>query len=128
LDAAQMESTPAATVMPQLFVRAGLQNAKRHLFLCIGPECCDPLEGEQAWENLKRRVKEMGAGVMRTKAACLRVCQGGPWLVIYPEGVWYGEVTASRLEVILERHVIGGQPVEDWVAVRTPCGGQSCAV
>jgi (2Fe-2S) ferredoxin len=108
--------------MPELFVRAGLKNAKRHLFLCVGPECCEPPEGERAWENLKRRVKETGAEVMRTRAACLRVCSGGPWLVVYPEGVWYGQVTPARMEVILERHILGGQPVEEWIAVRTPCG------
>lgn len=109
--------------MPELFIRAGLQNAKRHLFLCVGPECCVPEEGEKAWQNLKLRLKETGAQVMRTKAACLRVCKGGPWMVVYPEGVWYGDVTPERMEVILERHILGGRPVDEWVAVRTPCGG-----
>lgn len=109
-----------------LFERAGVTGARRHLFLCIGPECCESAEGEALWECVKRRVKESGAQVMRTKAACLRVCSGGPWLVVYPEGAWYGGVTPQRFEQILERHVLGGEPVQEWLAMCnplvTPCG------
>jgi (2Fe-2S) ferredoxin len=58
--------------------------------------------------------------VLRTKADCLRVCAGGPVLLIWPEGVIYGGVTAERIERIVQEHVIGGRPVEAWVLSRTP--------
>lgn len=96
--------------------------ARRHLFLCIGPDCCGEAEGQALWERLKTAVRELRIPVLRTKAACLRVCAGGPWLVIYPEGVWYGAMTPERLDRVLREHVVGGQPIAKWAAARTGCG------
>ncbi len=104
------------------FAKAGVADATRHLFFCIGPDCCKSRDGEELWEHVKKRVKESGLKVMRTKAACLRVCTGGPWLVVYPDGVWYGAVTPARFERILQQHLLGGQVVEEWVAVRNSLG------
>ena len=97
------------------------------MFVCIGPECCEPAQGERLWEVIKQRVKETGVYAMRTKAACFRICAGGPWLVVYPEGVWYGSVCEGRFEEILQRHLLGGEVVEEWVAASTACGaGEHC--
>jgi (2Fe-2S) ferredoxin len=71
-------------------------------------------EGQATWDFLKRRCAELKLPVMRTKAGCLRVCVGGPWLLIYPEGVWYGQVTPERCERILQEHVVRGTPVAEW--------------
>lgn len=102
--------------------KAGVARAERHLFLCIGPDCCAAAEGERVWEFVKQRVRETGLRAMRTKAACLRVCAGGPWLVVYPEGVWYGGVTPERFERILQVHLLGGEPVREWLAARNDFG------
>jgi len=103
--------------------KAGIAKAERHLFLCIGPECCAPAEGERVWEYVKKRVRETGLPAMRTKAGCFRICAGGPWLVVYPEGVWYGEVTPERFERILREHLLGGAPVQEWLVARNDFGG-----
>ena len=70
------------------------------------------------WEFVKKRVKEAGVRVMRTKAECFRICSGGPWMVVYPDGVWYGDVTPARFEKILRQHIIGGEPVTEWISAR----------
>ena len=68
----------------------------------------------------------MGLPVMRTKAACLRVCRGGPWLVVYPEGVWYGSLDPARFDRILAEHLVGGTPVAEWAVARNGLDGCGC--
>jgi (2Fe-2S) ferredoxin len=110
------------------------QRISHHLLLCATPAkalCCpDRSVGAASWEALKRLVRELGledparpAGVvLRTKADCLRICEGGPVLLIWPEGIVYGGVTAGRIERILREHVIGGVPIEPWILRRYGLG------
>ncbi|PTY08165.1 ferredoxin [Opitutaceae bacterium EW11] len=97
-----------------------LGSARRHVFLCVGPDCCSTDVGLVVWEHLKLRLKELHIPVLRTKAACFRICSGGPWMVVYPEGVWYGGVTVDRCDRIVEEHLRGGRPVQDWIVQRHP--------
>jgi (2Fe-2S) ferredoxin len=45
-------------------------------------------------------------------AGCMDACEFGPTLVVYPDNVWYGGVKPSDVTEIIERHLIGGEPVE----------------
>ncbi len=103
--------------------KAGIHHAQRHLFVCIGPDCCRSREGEILWDYVKKRLKETGLRAMRTKAGCFRICTDGPWLLVYPDGTWYGHVTPARFERILKEHLLGGHMVEEWVVVRNDFGG-----
>ena len=98
----------------------GVGKLTRHLFVCLGPDCCDRDDGEETWDYVKKRMKELNiAGedgpCYRTKVGCLRICDKGPIALVYPEGTWYHGLTPDRIPLFVERHLIQGEPVKEWV-------------
>src|SRR4051812_15148649 len=90
--------------------KLGIGNCVRHVFLCAGPNCCSPEEGQSAWDELKKLIKERGLAAgpnacQRNKVGCLRICMYGPAMVVYPEGTWYHGMTKDRLPRFVQEHL-----------------------
>ena len=91
-----------------------------HVFCCTNqrPEthwrgCCASKGSRALCDYMCRRAMVVGVRRVRINhAGCMNVCQHGPVMVVYPEGVWYRYETENDINDILRSHIIGGVPVE----------------
>ncbi|MGC9349062.1 MAG: (2Fe-2S) ferredoxin domain-containing protein [Anaerolineae bacterium] len=56
--------------------------------------------------------------VVVTQTGCIGLCEYEPIVQVQREGeemVTYGPIDPDRVPKLVEQHVLGGEPVEDWV-------------
>ncbi|GBD87325.1 ferredoxin, 2Fe-2S [bacterium BMS3Abin03] len=93
----------------------------KHIFICenVRPTghprgCCSEKGSKELRQLFKNRLKLKGfSSTVRANAAgCLDACEFGITVVIYPEGIWYGNVRESDVDEIIESHIQNNKPVE----------------
>ena len=96
----------------------GLQ---RHVFVCINERspdhpkrCCKARGGAEVRDQLKAELASRGISkiVRANNAGCLDQCEHGVCVVVYPEQVWYGNVTVDDIPELVEKHLVGGEVIE----------------
>jgi (2Fe-2S) ferredoxin len=94
---------------------------ERHIFICGNQRppgsprpCCDPAGQAALQKSFKENLAARGlkGRVRANQAGCLDQCEHGPNIVVYPEAIWYGQVTLEDVDEIIESHIVGGMPVE----------------
>jgi (2Fe-2S) ferredoxin len=95
----------------------------RHVLVCTGSFCSPDRAGRALYTLLPLLLEREGllfgpGRVKRGETPCLGVCSGGPIVVVYPEGVWYGNVTPSLLERIVVEHLRDGGIIDEAVIHR----------
>ncbi len=93
---------------------------KKHIFICTNQRppgarvCCGEEHGLALTAEFKKIMKNKGLTVdMRAqRTGCCELCEQGPIVVVYPEGVFYGKVQLSDVEEIIYEHLENDRPVQ----------------
>lgn len=77
--------------------------------------CCDPEGQAKLKEAFKQEIKtrKLGPLVRANQTGCLEQCELGPVVAIYPQGIFYGNVTTADVPRIIERTVQQGVILND---------------
>jgi (2Fe-2S) ferredoxin len=59
--------------------------------------------------------RELSSDCLLTNTGCFGICDKGPVAVVYPEGVWYTNLTDEAVEEICESHFENGEPVKKYM-------------
>jgi len=104
-----------------------------HIFVCTNSRAtdhprgsCDPEKQEALLRAFKSKTKGLTSVVRVNKAGCLDQCEHGPVVVVYPEGVWYGNVTEGDVAEIVQSHMVEGRPVERLRVAETCLNSRTC--
>ena len=98
-----------------------MKKLNHHIFVCTNERpadhprgCCKSKHSEELIPLFKKEIASAGLQheVRAQRAGCLDVCEFGPTVVVYPEGIWYGRVQAADIPEIVKSHLIEGKPVE----------------
>jgi (2Fe-2S) ferredoxin len=103
-----------------LDVRPRMDSYSRHVLVCVGGFCSPDRRGRELYQLLPSLLQRhdllFGPNrVKRGETPCLGVCSGGPIVVVYPDGIWYADVTPALLERIVVEHLVNDRIVEEAV-------------
>ncbi len=94
----------------------------KHVFVCTqhrapghprgscGTKGCTDVMTEFMNEIQKRNLFET---IGLTNTGCLGPCMLGASVLVYPDGIMYGEVKKEQVKTIVEKHLLGGEPVKE---------------
>ncbi|WP_423148933.1 (2Fe-2S) ferredoxin domain-containing protein [Rubrolithibacter danxiaensis] len=85
----------------------------KHIFICTNQRpagsriSCGEEHGLALVAAFKKLIKDKGLNteIRAQRTGCMETCELGPSVVVYPEGVFYGNVQLSDVEEIVNEHL-----------------------
>jgi 3-hydroxy-5-methyl-1-naphthoate 3-O-methyltransferase len=98
--------------------REFMQPFRHHVLVCTQakPEGATSCPGNHSWQVLQALETELCTRglddeVQVSACSCLGLCDDGPVMIVYPEGVWYREVREEDVAEIVSSHLRSGKVV-----------------
>ena len=87
--------------------------ARAHVLVCGGTGCLSS-GSKEIIPALQEKLKSLGMEeeVKVVETGCHGLCELGPLVIVYPEGVFYTRVQVTDVDEIVEVHLIKGRVVE----------------
>ncbi|MCD1655158.1 (2Fe-2S) ferredoxin domain-containing protein [Treponema zuelzerae] len=100
-----------------------MQKPSHHIFVCGSfrmngtPQgVCAKAGSMQLMQYLEGELADRGmADVLVSSTGCLKVCDRGPALVVYPENWWYGRIDSEEAIDAVIDSIESGAPADEYV-------------
>jgi (2Fe-2S) ferredoxin len=109
---------------------------RHHVFVCTGKSCSAVdsalVKAEFERELLARGIlfgkekkgKNPRGTVVLSESSSVGFCAIGAAVMVYPDGIWYGQVQASDVPEIVEEHLVNGRVVQRLALLKVPSEGK----
>ena len=96
---------------------------KYHVFVCTSCRTngtqkglCAQKDSVKILESFMQEIedRDLTGDCMVNNTGCFGICSRGPIAVVYPEGVWYGNLTPEAVKIIVEKHIENGEIAEEY--------------
>ncbi|HHW56925.1 MAG TPA: NADH-quinone oxidoreductase subunit NuoF [Clostridia bacterium] len=89
---------------------------RSHIMVCGGTGCTSS-DSDKVAERFTEEIKKAGLNkeVLVVRTGCFGLCELGPVVVVYPEGIFYSRVKPEYVPEIVEEHLLKGRPVKKYV-------------
>lgn len=80
------------------------------------PSCVNP-QTQDLFQHLAQTLMQKGiiATVQPVRTACLNRCNVGPVMLVEPGHTMYVGLTKEKIDRIIDEHIMGGNPVEEYI-------------
>ncbi len=80
------------------------------------PSCVTP-QTQDLFQHLAQTLMQKGiiGTVQPIRTACLNRCNAGPVMLVEPGHVMYVGLDKNKISRIIDEHIIGGRPVEEYI-------------
>ncbi len=88
----------------------------RQVLVCGGTGCTSSGSGKLIDEfTAQLEAHGLTEKVQVVRTGCFGLCELGPIVIVYPEGVFYAQCQRENIKRIVEEHIIGGKIIDDLV-------------
>jgi (2Fe-2S) ferredoxin len=98
-----------------------VQKPDYHILVCAsfrGTEAkgkCIKKDSMQLINYLEEELVDRGLNAVVSSTGCLKLCEEGPIVVVYPQGYWYGNVTGQDVVDEILDALEEGKPAEAYL-------------